>query len=167
VGDLRLWMMAEQNLHGASPDMRLDCGNAAAYVGCADTLCLKKFSKRRQRIQILPHLTGAKLDFPNLLSLELEHSVNQRLHPSCTQAERAHTTSDPILVERGLFTGWVAQHAKVLNGMSIVVGRGRSGVVSADRVYAMMTLPPEPRTFKLVIGWEQPDRFRDRFRPRR
>ena len=70
-------------------------------------------------------------------------------------------------VDRGLFTGWVAQHAKVLNGMSIVVGRGRSGVVSADRVYAMMTLPPEPRTFKLVIGWEQPARFRDRFPPRR
>jgi hypothetical protein len=70
-------------------------------------------------------------------------------------------------VDRGLFTGWVAQHAKVLNGMSIVVGRGRSGVVSADRIYAMMMLPPEPRTFKLVIGWEQPDRFRDRFPPRR
>jgi uncharacterized caspase-like protein len=70
-------------------------------------------------------------------------------------------------VDRGLFTGWVAQHAKVLNGMSIVVGRGRSGVVSADRVYAMVTLPPEPRTFKLVIGWEQPDRLRDRFPPRR
>jgi uncharacterized caspase-like protein len=70
-------------------------------------------------------------------------------------------------VDRGLFTGWVAQHAKVLNGMSIVVGRGRSGVVSADRVYAMMMLPPEPRTFKLVIGWEQPDRLRERFPPRR
>jgi hypothetical protein len=70
-------------------------------------------------------------------------------------------------IDRGLFTGWVAQHAKVLNGMSIVVGRGRSGVASADRVYAMITLPSELRTFKLVIGWEQPHRFRDRFPPRR
>jgi hypothetical protein len=70
-------------------------------------------------------------------------------------------------VERGSFTGWVAQHAKMLNGMAIVVGRGRSGLVSADRVYAMMTLPREPRTYKLVIGWEQPHRFRERFPPRR
>jgi Caspase domain/Bacterial SH3 domain len=71
------------------------------------------------------------------------------------------------MVNRGSFTGWVAQHARALNGMSIVVGRGRGGVLSADRVYAMITLPPEPRTFKLVIGWEQPDRLRDRFPPRR
>jgi hypothetical protein len=51
--------------------------------------------------------------------------------------------------------------------MSIVIGRGRGGLLSADRVYALLTLPPEPRTFKLVIGWEQPDRLRDRFPPRR
>jgi hypothetical protein len=49
--------------------------------------------------------------------------------------------------------------------MSVVLGRGRGGVLSVDRVYAMVTLPPEPRTFKLVIGWEQPDRLRDRFPP--
>jgi Caspase domain/Bacterial SH3 domain len=70
-------------------------------------------------------------------------------------------------VERGTFTGWVTQHAQALNGMSLVVGRGRSAALSADRVYAMITLPPEPRTFKLVIGWEQPERLRDRFPPRR
>jgi uncharacterized caspase-like protein len=70
-------------------------------------------------------------------------------------------------VERGTFTSWVDQHAKALNGMSIVVGRGRDGALNADRVYALVTLPPEPRTFKLVIGWEQPDRIRDRFPPRR
>ena len=39
------------------------------------------------------------------------------------------------------------------DGMSIVVGRGRSEVVSADRVHAMMTLPPEPRTFNLVVHY--------------
>jgi hypothetical protein len=70
-------------------------------------------------------------------------------------------------VERGTFTRWVDQHAKVLHGMSLVVGRGHGGALSADRVYAMMTLPPEPRTFKLVIGWDQPDRLRERFPPRR
>jgi hypothetical protein len=70
-------------------------------------------------------------------------------------------------VERGTFTSWVDQHAKALNGMSLVVGRGRGGALSADRVYAMMTLPPEPRTFKLVIGWDRPNRLRERFPSRR
>jgi uncharacterized caspase-like protein len=70
-------------------------------------------------------------------------------------------------VDRGTFTTWVAQHAKARDGMSLVVGRGRGGLLSVDRVYAMLTLPPEPRTFKLVIGWAQPDRFRERFPPRR
>ena len=69
--------------------------------------------------------------------------------------------------ERGTFLSWVDQHAKALNGMSIVVGRGRCGVLATDRVSTMITLPHEPRTFKLVIGWEQPDRFRERFPPRR
>jgi hypothetical protein len=70
-------------------------------------------------------------------------------------------------VNRGTFRRWVNQHAKALNGMSIVVGRGHGGILSADRVYALVTLPPEPRTFKLVIGWDQPDQIRERFPPRR
>jgi hypothetical protein len=70
-------------------------------------------------------------------------------------------------VGRGTFTGWVEQHTKALDGMAIVVGRGRVGAFAADRVYALITLPPEPRTFKLVIGWDEPDRFRDRFPTRR
>jgi uncharacterized caspase-like protein len=85
-------------------------------------------------------------------------------------SQQVPEVSDDFLanaVERGTFTSWVNQHAKALNGLSIVVGRGREGVLSADRVYALMTLPPEPRTFKLVIGWNQPDRFRERMFPRR
>src|SRR5262245_66648955 len=77
--------------------MRMYCSDAAAYVGRADALRLEKFSKRRQGIQILPHLTGAELDLLNLLGLEPEHGVNQRLHPPRTQAERGHTTSNPVL----------------------------------------------------------------------
>jgi hypothetical protein len=37
--------------------------------------------------------------------------------------------------------------------MSVVVGRGRSVFEQPDRVYAVLTLPPEPHTFRLVIGW--------------
>jgi hypothetical protein len=55
-------------------------------------------------------------------------------------------------VDRGTFTGWVAQNAKAVNGMAVVVGRGRNAYYP-DRVHMLITLPPEPRTFKLVIGW--------------
>jgi hypothetical protein len=56
-------------------------------------------------------------------------------------------------VAQGTFTQWLEQNAKALNGMSVVVGRGGSVVEQPDRVYAVLTLPPEPHTFRLVIGW--------------
>jgi hypothetical protein len=62
-------------------------------------------------------------------------------------------------VAQGTFTRWLEQHAQALNGMSIVVGRGRGWIYDQDRVYMVLKLPPEPRTFKLVICW------RDRRRP--
>jgi hypothetical protein len=68
-------------------------------------------------------------------------------------------------VDRGTFTRWLEQHARALNGMAVAIGRGRAGIVqTADRVYALITPPPEPRTFKLVIGWAQPERPRDPWR---
>jgi hypothetical protein len=56
-------------------------------------------------------------------------------------------------VAQGTFTHWLEHNAQALHGMSLVVGRGRSVVEQPDRVYAVLTLPPEPRTFRLVIGW--------------
>ena len=56
-------------------------------------------------------------------------------------------------VAQGTFTQWLEQNAQVLHGMSVVVGRGRSVVEQPDRVYAVLTRPPEPRTFRMVIGW--------------
>jgi hypothetical protein len=56
-------------------------------------------------------------------------------------------------VTQGTFTHWLEQNAQALNGMSVVVGRGGSVVEQPDRVYAVLTLPPEPHTFRLVIGW--------------
>jgi len=61
-------------------------------------------------------------------------------------------------VAQGAFTQWLEQNAQARNGMSVVVGRGRSVVEQPDRVYAVLTLPPEPRTFRLVIGWRHPRR---------
>jgi hypothetical protein len=56
-------------------------------------------------------------------------------------------------VAQGTFTQWLERNAQALHGMSVVVGRGRSVVEQPDRVYAVLTLPPAPRTFRLVIGW--------------
>ena len=59
-------------------------------------------------------------------------------------------------VRQGTFTTWVERNAKALNGMSVMVGRGLSTSTlsnDSDKVYAVIKLPPEPHTFKLVIGW--------------
>jgi hypothetical protein len=56
-------------------------------------------------------------------------------------------------VAQGTFTQWLAQNAQARNGMSVVVGRGRSVVEQPDRVYAVLTRPPEPHTFRVVLGW--------------
>jgi len=56
-------------------------------------------------------------------------------------------------VAQGTFTPWLEQNARVLNGMSVVVGRGRSFFENPDRVYTVLKLPPEPHTFRVVIGW--------------
>lgn len=56
-------------------------------------------------------------------------------------------------VDRGTFTDWLQRNAKAVNGISVVVGRGRSVFYNPDRVYMVIKLPPEPRTYKLAIGW--------------
>ena len=55
-------------------------------------------------------------------------------------------------VARGTFTPWLEQN-KAINGMSVVVGRGRSVLEDPNRVYTVLELPPEPRTFRVVVGW--------------
>jgi hypothetical protein len=67
-----------------------------------------------------------------------------------------HEVADDYLanaVAQGTFPQWLEQNAQALNGMSVVVSRGRSIFEQPDRVYAVFTLPPEPHTFRLVIGW--------------
>jgi hypothetical protein len=56
-------------------------------------------------------------------------------------------------VAQGAFTQWLEQNAQARNGMSVVVSRGRSVVEQPDRVYAVLTRPPEPHTFRVVLGW--------------
>jgi hypothetical protein len=60
-------------------------------------------------------------------------------------------------VDRGTFPQYVAQRAKAIGGMSLVVGEGHGTVYDADRVYVLLKLPPEPHTFKVVVGWRDHD----------
>jgi hypothetical protein len=60
-------------------------------------------------------------------------------------------------VDRGTFPQYVAQHAKPVDGMSFVVGEGYNTFYDPDRLYVFLKLPPEPHTFKVVIGWRDHD----------
>lgn len=76
----------------------------------------------------------------------------------CQQPQEVLEVSDDFIanaVRQGTFIRWLERNAKALNGMSVVVGRGLSTLTlnDSDRVYTVIKLPPEPRTFKLVIGW--------------
>jgi hypothetical protein len=59
--------------------------------------------------------------------------------------------------DHGTYVAWLQQHAKSIGGMSMVVGRRHDVFTSVDRVYMLLTLPAEPRTFKVVIGWKDYD----------
>jgi hypothetical protein len=56
-------------------------------------------------------------------------------------------------IDEGSFPSWMAQNAKSLNGMSIAIGQGRNRFNYPDRVYVVLKLAAEPRTYKVVIGW--------------
>jgi hypothetical protein len=67
--------------------------------------------------------------------------------PEVSQDFLAHAAA------RGTFVSWVQQHATPIDGMWVAVGRGDNTFSSPDRVYALIQMAPEPRTYKLVIGW--------------
>jgi hypothetical protein len=56
-------------------------------------------------------------------------------------------------VDRDTFPQWLAQHAQPIDGLSLVVGQGDDSYYRPDSVYAVVKLPPEPHTYKLVIAW--------------
>jgi hypothetical protein len=60
-------------------------------------------------------------------------------------------------VDRGTFPQFVAQRAKTVGGLSFVVGQGDTQAYNPDRVYVLVKLPPEPHTFKVVVGWRDHD----------
>jgi hypothetical protein len=56
-------------------------------------------------------------------------------------------------VDRGTFLQWLAQHAQPIDGLSLAVGQSDNPETPPDSVYAVVKLPPAPRTYKLVIAW--------------
>jgi hypothetical protein len=59
--------------------------------------------------------------------------------------------------DRGNFVAWLQQRAKPIGGMYLAIGRRHELFASVDRVYMLLTPPPEPHTFKVVIGWKDYD----------
>jgi hypothetical protein len=59
--------------------------------------------------------------------------------------------------DRGTFVAWLQQRAKPVGGMYLAIGRRHELFSSVDRLYMLLTLPPEPHTFKVVIGWKDYD----------
>jgi hypothetical protein len=55
--------------------------------------------------------------------------------------------------EHGTFPKWVAENAPSLRGMSLVVGQGRNLYYDPDRLYVILKLAPEARTYQVAIGW--------------
>jgi hypothetical protein len=60
-------------------------------------------------------------------------------------------------VDQRSFPHWITQNAPSLNGLSLVIGQGRTAFYNPDRVYIVLRTPPEPRVFKVVIGWRDRD----------
>ena len=71
--------------------------------------------------------------------------------PEVSQDFLAHAAA------RGTFPQYVARRAKAVEGLSLVVGEGHDPVYDPDRLYVLLTLPPEPHTFKVVVGWRDHD----------
>jgi hypothetical protein len=63
--------------------------------------------------------------------------------------------------DRGSFVAWLQERAKPIGGMYLAIGRRHDIFTSVDRVYMLITLPPEPHTFKVVIGWKDYDNRTD------
>jgi hypothetical protein len=59
--------------------------------------------------------------------------------------------------DRGNFVAWLQERAKPIGGMYLAVGQRHDKFTSVDRVYMLIALPPEPYTFKVVIGWKDHD----------
>jgi hypothetical protein len=74
----------------------------------------------------------------------------------------APTLSDTYIataLERGTWPAWVAKHAVSQNGLAVVVGRNHD-LKFPDAVYLMVQMPPEAKTYKVVLAWRDREDLR-------
>ena len=57
-------------------------------------------------------------------------------------------------VDQKTFVPWLQERAQSTGGMAFAVGRRNEFFTTVDRVYMLLTLPPESYTFKVVVGWK-------------
>jgi hypothetical protein len=72
------------------------------------------------------------------------------------QTRQVPTVARPYLanaVDQGTFVSWLQHRAQAIDGMRLAVGRRYETFTSTDWVYMLITPPPQPHTFKVVIGW--------------
>jgi len=62
-----------------------------------------------------------------------------------------------MYADQGTFVAWLQQQAKPVGNMYATVGRRHDVFTSGDRIYMLLTLPPEPYTFKVVVAWKDHD----------
>ena len=78
----------------------------------------------------------------------------------CGQTRQVPAVSNDFLAnaaDRGNFVTWLQERAKPIGGMYLAIGQRHDKFKSVDQVYMLITLPPEPHTFKVVIGWKDHD----------
>jgi hypothetical protein len=61
-------------------------------------------------------------------------------------------------VDQRTFVTWLQQNATPVGGVSFVIGRRNEVFTSSDRLYLLITPPPEPHTFKVVVAWRDYDK---------
>jgi hypothetical protein len=59
--------------------------------------------------------------------------------------------------DHGTYVSWLQRSAKPVGGIYLAIGRRHEVFTTADRVYMLLTLPPAPHTFKVVVGWKDHD----------
>jgi hypothetical protein len=78
----------------------------------------------------------------------------QQLAPDFASTYLAYT------LDRGSFVTKMAQYAASFDGISIVVGRN-SNLYYPDTIYLLVRMPPQAKTYKVVLAWRDRETLRD------
>jgi hypothetical protein len=63
-------------------------------------------------------------------------------------------------LETGRFVTKIIPYAESFDGLSIIVGRNHN-LYFPDYVYVVVQMPPEAKTYKVVLAWKDRETLRD------